>query len=85
MIVGAALGNNRRAFVVKSLPRDAVGVLAVAGDQIGGIAFDQAMSGLSAFEPMEKHDDRSRFWTAPSIERSKRENSFAVHLVLQIS
>ncbi len=44
MILGAALRNNRGAFVVKSLPGDAVGVFAVAGDQIASIAFDQAIS-----------------------------------------
>ena len=68
MILGAALRNNCGAFVVKSLSGDAVGVFAVAGDQIGSIAFDQAMSSLSAFEPTEKHDDRSRFCIASSIE-----------------
>jgi hypothetical protein len=84
MILGAALRNNRGAFVVKALPDDAIGVLAVAGHQIGSIAFDQAMRRLSAFEPTEKHDDHSRFRIASSIERSKRGISFAVHLGLQI-
>jgi hypothetical protein len=68
MILGAAFRNNRGAFVVKLLPGDAVGVFAVAGDQIASIAFDQAISALSAFEPTVKHDDHSRFWIASSIE-----------------
>jgi len=63
MILGAALRNNRGAFVVKSLPGGAV-----AGDQITSIAFDEAISGLPAFEPTVKHDDYSRFRIASSIE-----------------
>jgi hypothetical protein len=68
MILGAALRNNRGAFVVKSLPGDAVGVFAVAVDQITSIAFDDAISGLPAFEATVKHDDHSRFRIASSIE-----------------
>jgi hypothetical protein len=68
MILGAAFRNNRGAFVVKSLPGDAVGVFAVAVDQIISIAFDKAISDLPAFEPTVKHDDHSRFRIASSIE-----------------
>ena len=84
VFLGASLRNHLGAFFVKSLARDAVGVIAIAGDQVDGVCLDQAAGGFSAFEPVSKHDQYSRVSMRFSIDRRQWSNSFAVHLRFHI-